>query len=282
MSDEQIGATATEAAPAESAPAAQPADAAQTDATQAATTDTQATKPQINWDSDDNPHYVEARRVRDELAGTKGALKQLQQERAALRQQQDEMRREQAEAQRRWQDEQSDRQLQAILDQGDPDDPAVKALKAQTDEARRQRQVRQEALPYVQQQAQALAQQHYSQFLLDTAQDWGLAPEEVQAAHQKSAGDYSAFRKQLADQVREKYVGGEVAKVRSEYDAKIKAQEERLKALERGSQRSPDTNQGRSGPADDDGAFITAYATGERNSPADHQRANAYFARLRH
>lgn len=281
MSEEHIGATATEAAPAESAPAVQPADATQADATQAATTDTQATKPQINWDSNDNPHYVELRKTRDRLAGTEGALKQLRVEAAALRQQQDETRRQQEATQRQWTDEQSQRQLQAILDQGDPDDPAVKQLKAQMDEARRQRSLEEQYQPLVRQHAQNLAQQQYSQFLLDTAQDWGLSPEEVQAAHQKSGGDYNAFRKTLADQVREKYVSGEVAKVRSEYDTKLKAQEERLKALERGSQRSPDTGTGQAASGDDEAAFRTRYVSRDYTPTAtDHKRMREILARL--
>ncbi len=278
MSEEQIGATVTEAAPAESAPATETpvTDAAQSATSKPATAESVQTP---NWDSDDNPHKAEVLKLRDRLAGTDGAARQLEAQRAALRQEREDWRRQQEAAQRQWAEDQSQRQLQAILDQGDPDDPAVKQLKAQVDEAKRQRSLEQQYQPLVQQQAQTLAQQQYSQFLLDTAQDWGLSPEEVQAAHQKSGGDYGAFRKELAGQVREKFVTAEVTKVRSEYDTKLKAQEERLKALERGSQRSPDTSTGQVASSNDEAIWLREYGEGSHDSPADHAKARRLLAR---
>ncbi len=307
MSEEQIGATVTEAAPAESAPATETTvtDAAQSAVSKPATAESVQTP---NWDSDDNPWYAAHRKTQEELTGTRGALKQ-QTERARQAEAEARAIRQQLEDDRREQQEYAVLQAErSKAQQGDPDDPFVKQRLAEIAESERQLQARRQQAPQIQQEAQQraarIAAQQTDAWAVSLAEAIGVKAEEVgtlsdqakQRASEEIQRDFpwleswqaqqmfnqrahEYLRQGIADRAKERLAAAEVARVRAEAETSRKALEERLKALERGSQRSPDTSTGQVASNNDEAIWLREYGEGSHDSPADHAKARKLLAR---
>lgn len=221
-----------------------------------------AEAPQVNWDSDDNPHYKEAQRLKDTLAGTQGSHKQLQAELQNLRTQLQQIERDrESERQRQLSEQKRAEILREIEEDGGP---LAQKLKTQLDLQVAQERWQAEHTPriagQVRQEAEAFYRSQYYNGLTQAGEALGL----TQAELQQLAQERPAFNEFIAGFIERgvsKRMGDIDKLVEKTVETKLKTLDTDRAATSRASQSSPNTATGKPAAANDDEALIAHYAS---------------------
>ncbi len=256
------------------------ADQATTESAETAATTDKQTKPseapQVNWDDEANPHYKEAKRLRDEFAGREGSWKQTQAELRAAK----------AELQRIQQAQQEEQQRQIALVQREAlrkkieedDGPLAQelreSLKAQEVREAAERELAPRISQTVYQKARAERDQEYFNGMQAAAEAVGLTVDEMNAIG-KEKPTFQDFLVGFIERGVAKKMGDLDKLVEKSVEARLKTLDTERAAEARQGQSSPDTSVGQPSSRNDDEALTLKVASGAQLSKAERQRAHA-------
>jgi hypothetical protein len=255
------------------------ADQATTESAETAATTDKQTKPseapQVNWDDEANPHYKEAKRLRDEFAGREGSWKQTQAELRAAK----------AELQRIQQAQQEEQQRQIALVQREAlrkkieedDGPLAQELRESLKAQEQREAAERELVPRIRQtvyeEARSGRDQEWFAAFHESAEDHSITPEEMNTLGQTKT--VREFLKGFIDRGVAKKMGDLDKLVEKSVEARLKTLDTERAAEARQGQSSPDTSVGQPSSRNDDDALTLKVASGAQLSKAERQRAHA-------
>ncbi len=233
----------------------------------------------VKWDSEDNPHYKEAQRLRNEINGRQGGEKQMRDELRSLRTELDTHRRQRdAETQRQTALAQRAQIRKEAEDDGGPlAQKLLKEVEQQEAQERWQEQHAPQLLMQGRQEAETYWRQQYFGGVQEIAEQYGLTQADVQEIAKEHQNDFKGFLTGLFSRGVSKKMDETTREIEKKFDTRFKALETEKAADGRASQGNPDTAQGAVKASNTDDELRTRFARGGNVNTEERRRLKAFY-----